>query len=75
VGRRARQREAAPADRRSTPVALTSRGRRLVDRALTGHLEDEHRLLERLGARERKDLATLLSRLIVDAEDQARRQS
>jgi DNA-binding MarR family transcriptional regulator len=62
------KREAAPADRRSMPVALTSRGRRLIDRALTAHLEDEHRLLERLSAKDRKELATLLSRLIGDAE-------
>jgi DNA-binding MarR family transcriptional regulator len=69
------RREAAPADRRSTPVALTSRGRRLTDRALTAHLEDEHRLLERLGGKERKELATLLSRLLIDAEDQETSQS
>jgi DNA-binding MarR family transcriptional regulator len=64
------KREPALADRRSMPVALTPRGRRLIDRALTDHLEDEHRLLERLSAKERKELAALLSRLIVAAGTQ-----
>jgi DNA-binding MarR family transcriptional regulator len=56
-----------PADRRGTLVALTAKGRRLVDQALRSHLANEERLLGALSASERGQLARLLRKLLVSA--------
>lgn len=54
-----------PADRRGRLVALTDRGRELVDSAVVDHLANEERLLSGLDADERDQLATLLRKLLV----------
>lgn len=50
-------------DRRSVVVALTARGRRVIDGAMEEHVANEARLLEGLSADERAALATLLAGL------------
>ncbi len=59
------QRLPDPDDRRGTLVALTSRGRRVVDQALHDHLANEERLLGDLTATERRQLTGLLRKLLV----------
>jgi DNA-binding MarR family transcriptional regulator len=54
-----------PDDRRGTLVALTDRGRRVVDEAVRAHLENEERLLSALSAGERRRLADLLRKLLL----------
>jgi len=57
-----------PRDGRSRTVALTSAGRRLVDRLLPVHLANERGLLSALSVREQDQLASLLGRLAADLE-------
>src|SRR3989449_3547093 len=59
------ERQPDPADRRGRLVALTDRGRELVDTAAVDHLENEQRLLGALDAREREQLARLLRKLLL----------
>jgi DNA-binding MarR family transcriptional regulator len=54
-----------PNDRRGRLVALTDRGRELVDAAAVEHLANEERLLRALDADEREQLAALLRKLLV----------
>lgn len=54
-----------PADRRGRLVALTERGRELVDAAAVDHVEGEQRLLSGLDADEREQLAGLLRKLLL----------
>ncbi|WP_114424040.1 MarR family winged helix-turn-helix transcriptional regulator [Nocardioides houyundeii] len=54
------ERSASPRDGRSCDVALTPDGLELVDRLVTEHVANEHRLLAGLGAAERSRLAQLL---------------
>ena len=56
-----------PDDRRGTLVALTEKGRQVVDEALLAHLANEERLLGALSARERQQLAGLLRKLLTSA--------
>jgi DNA-binding MarR family transcriptional regulator len=56
---------ADPTDRRGRLVALTDRGRELVDTAVAEHLENEERLLGALDAEEREQLAGLLRKLLL----------
>ena len=58
------ERQPDPADRRGRLVALTDRGRQLVDAALLDHLENEQGLLAALDAGERAELAELLRKLL-----------
>ncbi|WP_254615663.1 MarR family winged helix-turn-helix transcriptional regulator [Cupriavidus basilensis] len=51
-----------PDDRRGLLIELTQPGRVRIDHALEVHVANEHRLLERLSAAERKQLASLLRR-------------
>ena len=60
------RREPAPTDRRSTLIALTPHGKRVLDKSLTAHFADEERLLENLNGAEREQLALLLSKLLID---------
>jgi DNA-binding MarR family transcriptional regulator len=53
-----------PSDRRGVMVALTAKGRALIDRALTAHVENEHNILAGLSREERETLAALLAKLI-----------
>lgn len=57
------ERRVSHGDRRSRIVALTARGRELMDRAVEAHLANEARLLEALTAEERSTLAGLLAKL------------
>ena len=54
-----------PTDRRGRLVALTDRGRKLVDSAAVDHLANEERLLGVLEADEREHLAALLRKLLL----------
>jgi DNA-binding MarR family transcriptional regulator len=54
-----------PNDRRGRLVALTDRGRQLVDAAVVDHLQNEERLLGALDAGEREQLAGLLRKLLL----------
>jgi len=56
-----------PDDRRGTLVALTEKGRRVVDEAVLAHLANEERLLGALSAGERRQLAGLLRKLLTSA--------
>lgn len=49
-----------PDDRRGVVVSLTPKGRKLIDRAMTAHAENEHRLLSPLASADRKRLTDLL---------------
>ncbi|AJG17491.1 MarR family winged helix-turn-helix transcriptional regulator [Cupriavidus basilensis] len=51
-----------PDDRRGLLIELTQPGRVRIDHALEVHVANEHRLLERLSAAERRQLASLLRR-------------
>ena len=59
------EREPDPSDRRGRLVALTDRGRELVDAAVVDHLENEQQLLSALDAGEREQLAGLLRKLLL----------
>lgn len=57
------RRRPSPSDRRSTVIELTSKGRRLVDEAVTAHVADEKSVVSVLSASDRKRLAALLDAL------------
>lgn len=52
-----------PSDRRSVMVALTAKGRRVIDTAMEEHVANEARLLHGLDPVERTSLAALLATL------------
>jgi DNA-binding MarR family transcriptional regulator len=58
-----------PKDRRGVSVGLTPKGKRLVDKVIEAHLENEQRLLEHLGGGERDRLAELLRKLLIHVDD------
>lgn len=62
------ERQPDPTDRRGRLVALTNRGRELVDAAVVDHLANEQRLLESLDAGEREQLTGLLRKLLLSPE-------
>ena len=66
------RREPDPDDGRSTRVALTPAGKRLVETVLPEHLANEERLLRGLAAGQRGDLARLLEALAVSLGDEGR---
>ena len=59
------RRLADPSDARGTIVRLTPKGKRLVDRIAPAHLANESRLLGALSAREQRELADLLRKLVL----------
>jgi len=65
------ERQPDPTDRRGRLVALTDRGRALVDAAVVDHLANEERLLGALDADERDQLAGLLRKLLSSPAFQA----
>jgi DNA-binding MarR family transcriptional regulator len=60
-----------PTDRRGRLVALTDKGRELVDAAVVDHLENEQLLLSALDADERDQLAGLLRKLLLSEQFRA----
>jgi len=60
---------ADPHDGRGALVILTPSGKRLIDRVLTKHYENERELLAPLNGDDRSALANLLRRLLLDLED------
>jgi DNA-binding MarR family transcriptional regulator len=56
-------REPDPADRRGTLIALTAKGREVIDAVTDDHMANEARLLAGLSERERDELAGLLRKL------------
>ncbi len=57
-----------PSDRRGTLICLTDKGFDLIDRAVTAHVANEHRLLEALNPSEKQVLSELLRKLILSFE-------
>lgn len=53
-----------PTDRRGTLVALTDKGRSLIDDALQLHLQNEHAILASLSEAEQAELNRLLAKLL-----------
>jgi len=70
-GRGLIRREPDPSDGRSTAVALTASGKRLVEAVLPDHVANERRLLGGLSGKERAQLAALLQTLAVSLGDRA----
>jgi DNA-binding MarR family transcriptional regulator len=58
------ERRANPADRRGTLVALTAKGRKLIDQAVTAHVANEADVLKVLTGPEQRELHRLLGKLI-----------
>jgi DNA-binding MarR family transcriptional regulator len=58
-----------PTDGRSLLVQLTRKGQKVIDEAVAAHTENEHRLLASLAPAERRQLADLLRRLLLQFED------
>lgn len=58
-----------PTNRRSVLIALTPAGRKLIDKSVVAHLENERRILAALGKRQQNDLAGLLRELLVSLDD------
>ena len=57
-----------PDDRRGVLIALTDKGRETVDRAVTGHVANQHRLVSALDEDERKALDALLAKFLAAFE-------
>lgn len=58
------RREPDPSDRRGTLVVLTEDGRRLIDEAVSAHVENEKRVLAGLSRDEQQQLNGLLTKLV-----------
>ena len=64
------ERIADPADRRSTLIGLTDRGRELAGRAMAAHMRCEAAMTRFLPPAEREALAVLLARLLHGMEEE-----
>lgn len=62
-------RDLDPANRRAVIIALTTKGRGLIDKAVVAHLDNEQRLLAHLSAEDQERLATLLRDLLIALDD------
>jgi DNA-binding MarR family transcriptional regulator len=62
-------RDIDPSSRRTIRIALTPRGREVVDAALRDHVDNEERLLAALTTSQREQLEHLLRVLLRDRED------
>ena len=60
-------------DGRSSDVALTAKGRRVVEEAVAAHVRNESRMLEGLDAADRATLAKLLRKLLLRFEEEEER--
>ena len=58
------RREPHPGDRRSLEIALTPKGRELVDDVVVGHVDNERQMLSALSEREREQLTRILRKLL-----------
>lgn len=58
-----------PRDRRGTLIQLTNNGFNMIEKAVEAHVANEHRLLIVLEEAERKELAQLLSKLLISFEE------
>jgi DNA-binding MarR family transcriptional regulator len=67
------ERSPDPHDRRGTLVRLTSKGRGMIDRAVSLHIQNEARLLDVLTSSERRALDRSLQTLLVALESDHRR--
>ena len=65
------ERRPNPADRRGTLVALTDKGRDLIERALPAHSANETRILSGLGEAEQEKLGALMAKLLASLEPPA----
>jgi len=63
------ERIADPEDGRSMLVALTTKGKRLIDKVVTRHYENERRLLASLAPQEQETLSALLRTLLLGFDD------
>jgi DNA-binding MarR family transcriptional regulator len=57
-----------PDDRRGTLIELTVKGKVLLDRAIEAHLQGEAEMVTRLSKAERKSLAGLLKKVLLEME-------
>lgn len=69
VARKLVTREVDPHNRRSVLIALTERGRELIDRVVVHHVDLEAKLLSKLSDRDQDDLAGLLRKLLTSLGD------
>ena len=60
-----------PTDRRGVLVALTPKGRALIDEAVAAHVANERRLLGALSPEEQRTLAALLRKLLLSLDGAA----
>lgn len=58
------ERRPDPNDRRGKLIALTARGREVIDTTITRHVANEQRILTSLTSAEQEELAVLLQKLI-----------
>ncbi|HEX5087199.1 MAG TPA: MarR family transcriptional regulator [Nocardioides sp.] len=56
-------------DARGRVIGLTPAGKRVIDEAFTAHMANEHRLLQPLSEKERRDLERLLTKWLAAFED------
>lgn len=57
-----------PEDRRGVIIALTDKGFETVDKAVTGHVANQHRLVSALSKHEHKELDALLAKFLLAYE-------
>ncbi len=57
-----------PEDRRSVLIALTDKGFNIVEQAVTAHVENQHRLVASLSAKDKAELDRLLKIFLADFE-------
>ncbi len=63
------QREPNPEDRRGVHVALTSKGRKVIDQLVAKRLQEAHERVAALSAKERRQLETLLTHFLAALQD------
>lgn len=64
-------RDVDPANRRTVVIDLTPAGRKLIDRAVAAHIDNERRILAALDQHQQDDLAATLRTLLISLGDQA----
>lgn len=64
------ERHPDPNDRRGTLIELTGKGKALVDRAMTAHMDGEAEMAAHLSKDEQRGLADLLQKLLAGMEEE-----